>query len=136
MSLYITRAELDLRDGRTGPITDFNTFVDKTRAVRKQVPLMHKTGHAEITQRFQFEVDYVIPKDTVAVSFEQVSGATFTVTFENEPQNQIVYGGVYTLEIGDASVGGENEVVRKITFGAESRTEGSHGESTGDIAAI
>lgn len=136
MSLYVARCELNLTDGRTGPITDFKTFIDKTRTVRKQVPLQHKTGHIEVTQRFQFEVDYVIPRGTVAVSFEQVSDATFTVTFEGDSQNQIVYGGVYTLDVGDASVDGENEVVRKITFGAESRKEGEHGRSTGDLASL
>ena len=134
MSLYIARAELDLGDGSTGSITDFKAFIDKTRTPRKAVPLMHKTGFAEVTQRFQFEVDYIVPKDGVAVSFEQVSDATFTVTFEHSTINQIVYGGVYCLEVGDASVDGENEVVRKITFGAESRKEGAHGQSTGDVA--
>jgi hypothetical protein len=115
MSLYVTRAALEV-NGQT--ITDFKAVAEKSRTIRKQVPLMYKTGHAEITQRFVVEVDYVVPQSTV-FDFDTVSNGTLTIEYDSG--TRVAYGGVYTLEAGDAAIDGENELIRKITLGAETR---------------
>lgn len=115
MALYVTRAALEV-NGQT--ITDFKAVSERTRTIRKQVPLMYKTGHSEVTQRFSVEVDYVVPQ-TAPFDFDTVSNGTLTIEYDSG--TRVTYGGVYTLEAGDASIDGENELVRKIILGAELR---------------
>lgn len=115
MALYVVRCALEVNGAVE---TNFKSFTEKSRVLRKQVPLMYKTGHAQLTQRFQVEVDYVVPQ-TNPFSFDGISGGTLTVEYDSG--DRVDFGGVYTLEVGDAAVDGENELVRKVTLGAESR---------------
>lgn len=115
MALMITRCALEVNGA---VVTDFKGFTEKARVIRKQVPLMYSTKHAELTQRFSMDVDYVVPQVN-PFDFDSVSGGTLTVEFDGG--DRIDFGGVYTLDVGDAAVDGENELVKKITFGAETR---------------
>jgi hypothetical protein len=116
MALYITRAVLDVNGTE---ITDFKAVTEKARTLRKQVPLMYKTGAAQLTQRFSGELDYVVPRDVTPFDFEGVTGGTLTITYDSGVQ--VLYGGVHVVEVGDAAIDGEAELVKKIHFIAETR---------------
>jgi hypothetical protein len=115
MALYVTRCALEVNGN---VVTDFKGFTEKARVIRKQVPLMYKTGHAELTQRFSVDVDYVVPQ-VAPFDFDTVKGGTLTIEFDSG--DRIDFGGVYTLDIGDATIDGEAELVKKVTLGCETR---------------
>lgn len=116
MALYITRAALEV-NGTV--VTDFKAVTEKARVVRKAVPLMYKTGAAELTQRYQVEVDYVVPRDTAEFNFAAVTGGTLSLEYDSG--DRVDFGGVHTLDVGDGAIDGENELVKKITLMAETR---------------
>lgn len=117
MALYVSRIDLEI-DGSV--VSDFSAFTDMTKSYHVQVELMNKTGHAQITPRYQFSLDYVIPRDeTTEVKFSTISDGTCTIEYENG--QRITWGGVYTLDEGDASYDGTAAATKTITFGAESR---------------
>lgn len=118
MALYVTRCTLEV-NGQS--VSDFSSFTENTRVIRKQVSLMNKTGHAEMTERYQFDVGYVVPRTGDEFDWDSVSDGTVTV--ELGSGKRITFGGVYTLEVGDATIDGESEATRTISLGAESRTE-------------
>lgn len=120
MGLYVTRASLEINGAS---ITDFKAFTEKTRTIRKAVPLMYKTGAAELTQRFSGDLDYVVPR-SAAVEFDAITAGTLTIEFDSG--ERVDFGGVHVTEVGDAAIDGENELVRKISFVAETR-EGKTG---------
>jgi hypothetical protein len=131
-AIFVTRCTLRYQGGE---IDDFKSFSEKQRIMRKQINLMHKTGHAAVTQRFQFEVDYAVPADGVPIHWETIGNdesATFTTTFDGG--QSITWSGVHVLDIGDNTVDGENDLIRKITFGATARKEATYNQSTGDVA--
>jgi len=113
--MYITRCALEV-NGKT--VTDFKGFSEKARTIRKKVPLMYKSGTAQITQRYEVEVDYVVPT-TSAFDFDSVQGGTLTIEFDGG--DRVEFGGVATAEIGDATIDMENELVKKIRLIAETR---------------
>jgi hypothetical protein len=115
MALYVVRAALEV-NGKT--ITDFKGFTERSRVLRKAVPLMYKTGAAELTQRYAFDLDYVVPQVT-PYDFESVTAGTVTIEYDDGTRTD--FGGVHCLETGDAAVDGENEMVRKVSFMAETR---------------
>lgn len=115
MALYVVRCSLEVNGAVE---TNFKGFTEKSRVMRKQVPLMAKTGHAAVTQRYQVEIDYVVPQ-TNPFSFDGISGGTLSIEYDSG--ERIDFGGVYTLEVGDATLDGENELTRKVTLGCETR---------------
>jgi hypothetical protein len=117
MALYVTRARLVV-EGRE--ITDFKSVTEKSRVMRKQVPLMYQSGTADITQRFGVEVEYVVPKIN-PFNFDLVAGGASTLDIEYDSGVTVRYGGVATAEVGDATLDGENELTQKVTFIAETR---------------
>ena len=119
MALYISRCSLEV-NGEV--ITDFKAFSENARTIRKMVPLMYKSGAAELTQRFGGTLDYVTPQ-TAPKTFDDVTAGTLTVEFDNG--DRVDFGGVHVLEVGDATIDGENELVQKITWMAETRNGAS-----------
>jgi hypothetical protein len=131
-AIFVTRCTL--RDAQFGEIDDFTTFSEKARVMRKQIHLMNKTGHAPITQRFQFECDYAVPADGPSIHWEEVGldeADIFTVTYDGG--QTVTFSGVHVLDVGDSTVEGENTLVRKILFGATARKEGDYPQSTGNV---
>ena len=125
MSLYVTRASLEVNGA---VISDFKAVTMKSRAIRKQIPLMYSTGHGQITQRYQIDLDYVVPQ-TNPYNFDAVAGGTLNIEYDSG--ERVEFGGVYTLDVGDANVDGEKEVIQKITLGAETRN-GNFGDTTNE----
>jgi hypothetical protein len=119
MALYVTRCALTV-NGKV--IDDFKSFIEKARIIRKKVPLMYKSGTAQLTQRYEVEVDYVVPQ-TNPYSFDAIEGGTLSVEFDSG--TTVDFGGVAVAEIGDATIDGENELVRKIRLIAETRNGNS-----------
>jgi len=118
MSEYVSGVTLEVNGQE---ITDFKSVTEGGRTMRKQVPLMNKTGHINTTPRHTADVDYVVPADAPEFDFDSVVGGTLTIDKGNG--RRVQYGGVCTLEVGDAKYDGDNEVVRSIKFSAETRTE-------------
>lgn len=119
MSEYVSKVALEV-NGRE--ITDFKSVTEGARTLRKQVPLMNKTGHCNTTERHTVEVEYVVPSDAPEFDFDSVAGGTLTIDKGNGVR--VTYGGVCTLEVGETKYDGDNEAVRTIKLSAESRTEG------------
>jgi len=115
MALYISRCSLEVNGA---VITDFKGFTEKTRTIRKAVNLMYKTGAAELTQRYSGDLDYVTPQEN-AIEFDGITGGTLTVEFDNG--ERVDFGGVHVVDVGDAAIDGENELVKKISWIAETR---------------
>ena len=116
MALSITRALLSV-NGQD--ISDFKAFTEKTRTLRKSVHLMYKTNAADLTQRYMIDLDYVVPRDVPEFDFEDVTGGTLVIEYDSG--EQVRFGGVHCLTVGDGVIDGENELVRKIEFMAETR---------------
>ncbi len=119
MSEYIAAVTLEVNGQE---ITDFKSVTEGGRAIRKQVPLMNKTGHINTTARHTVDVEYTPPKDAPEFDFDSVVGGTLTIDKGNGLRIQ--YGGVCTLEVGETKYDGDNEAVRTIKFSAETRSEG------------
>jgi len=115
MGLYITRASLEV-NGTV--IDDFKGVTEHARIIRKKVPLMYKSGTADITQRYEVTVEYVVPQVNPFI-FDGVEGGTLTIEYDGG--DSVSYGGVATAEVGEAKVDMENEVVRAIRLIAERR---------------
>lgn len=120
MANYVTRASLEVSapNGATTNIIDFKAVSEKARVLRKKVPLMYQSGTAAITQRYEVDADYVVP-EVGGFNFDDITGGTLSIIYDNG--NTITFGGVATAEIGDATVDGENEVVKKVRFICETR---------------
>ena len=116
MSDYVTRIDFTLNGAE---ITDIKNYQDEDVTVAKQVPLMSKTGHADMTPRYLFSVDYVVPK-LGAMDFSTVKDATVLVILDGG--GSYTYAGVRCLVVGGASADGEEEMVRTISFSATDRT--------------
>lgn len=119
MSEYVSGVALEVNGQE---ITDFKSVTEGGRTLRKQVNLMNKTGHANVTPRHTVDVEYVVPKDSPEFDFDSVVGGTLTIDKGNGIRVQ--YGGVACLEVGEAKYDGDNEATRQIKLSAESRTEG------------
>lgn len=113
--IYVARATLEL-NGEA--YADFKAVSEKARTLRKKVNLMNKSGSARLTQRYEVEVDYVVPS-VGAKSFDAIEGGTLTVEYDNG--DRVSWGGLACAEVGDAAIDGENELVKKIRFIAETR---------------
>lgn len=118
MSEYVSLCTLAINGQE---ITDFKTFTDNEREIRKPVPLMNKTGRCRVTARPGCKLDYVVPMDGEEFDFDSVENGTLTVQYENG--RRTTYSGVSTAKVGEAKLDGEKEVVRTIEFIAEKRVE-------------
>jgi hypothetical protein len=120
---YVVRAEVNMNGSA---ITDFKAFEETTRVVSKAVPLMHSTGNAQLTRRFAFTLDYVVPSVN-EIDWETYvgTGGTGTASLVYDSGTQIDFGQVSLIEVGAATVDGENELVRKLQFMAGTRN-GDH----------
>ncbi|MFH1028484.1 MAG: hypothetical protein V1791_10825 [Pseudomonadota bacterium] len=118
MSEYVAKVSLEVNGQE---ITDFKAVSEGGRTLRKQVPLMNKTGHTNVTQRYTASVDYVVPSDAPEFDFDSVEGGTLTIDKGNG--SRVTYGGVCTLEVGETKYDGDNEAVKTISLSAETRTE-------------
>ena len=116
-SQYVTRCTLSVNGQFV--TDDFKAFVEKARIPRKEVKLMYRTSMARLTERYQIELDYVLPSDTEPYDFASVENGTLVVTFDSG--KQITYGQVSALEVGDRTIDGETEAVQKITLLAGTR---------------
>jgi len=117
MGLYISRISLDVNGA---DITDIKAVSENARVLRKAVPLMYRTGAAELTQRYGGTFDYVVPQtDPQIKTFANVTAGTLTIEYDNG--DQVEFGGVHVTEVGDATIDGENELVQKISWIAETR---------------
>ncbi|MRR15375.1 MAG: hypothetical protein EG826_02835 [Deltaproteobacteria bacterium] len=116
MEEYIAQIGLEV-NGQT--ITDFKSFSEDPRVLRKAVKLMSKSGIVAVLPTLGLKLDYVVPKNTPEFNFDNVSGGTITIDHLNG--TRIRYTGVSTLEIGEAKYDGENELVKTISFAAQKR---------------
>lgn len=116
MALYITRATLSVNGT---DISDFKAVTEKSRKPRKAVPLMYKTGAAQMTQRFSVECEYVVPRDSTSFDFDSVTAGTLVIEYDSG--EQVRFGGVHCEEVGDAKIDGENELVKVVSFICETR---------------
>jgi hypothetical protein len=119
MSLFISRVSLEVNGAI---VTDIKAVSENARVLRKAVPLMYKSGAVELTQRYGGTFDYVVPQ-TAPMSFDDVTAGTLTVEYDNG--DRVDFGGVHVTEVGDATVDGENELVSKISWIAETRNGAS-----------
>lgn len=117
MSDFVNKITLVI-DGETEE--NFKAFTPGGRTLRKQVNLMNKTGHVNMTERETFSLDYIKPIGPKR-DFSGIEGGL--VTIEYEDGSKIKYEGVHTLEIGDETHDGENEIVVPISFGATGRED-------------
>ena len=117
MSEFVSRVNVDI-NGQT--ITDFKNFKVGEREHRKQVDLMHKTGHINVTPRHTFSLDYVTPSTDSEFDFESLNGDA-RVSIEKPNGSRITFTGVSSLKEGEETFDGENEATRTIEFGATGR---------------
>lgn len=122
MALYVVRAEVDIAGASE---TNFKSFSEAARILSKTVNLMHETGNARLTRRFQFTLDYVVPA-VVARNWDTFNASTYsepaTATITYDSGSSVLFGNVHVIEAGEATADGENELVQRISFMAESRT--------------
>lgn len=115
---YVSKIELEI-DGQV--ITDFKTFKEGTRVLRKPIKLMNKTGHVKVVSDFTMSVDYVIPVTGSEFDFASVEEGRLSVIFPNG--KRITWINVSSLEIGETTFDGENEAVRPVNLCATGRIE-------------
>ena len=118
MGEYVAKVLLDVNGQQ---ISDFKSVSESEVDIRKQVPLMNKTGHVNVTPRYQCVVEYVVPSDSPEFDWASVEGGTLTIDKNNGVR--VTFSGVSTLKIGEAKADGENEITRSITLGAEDKIE-------------
>lgn len=113
---YINKCTLEF-NGQT--LDDFESFTEGSVTVAKQVNLMNKTGHALMTPRYNFSINWKEPIGGFPFNPYTVRNATVTVEYNNG--SRVDFGGVYSLDTGDATIDGETEKTNTATYGAESR---------------
>lgn len=113
---YVNRVSLEVN----GIVfEDFESFTENSVTKAKQVNLMNKTGHADMTPRYGFTVNVKKPFVKSPIDLENVKNGTCTVEFPNGERR--TFTGVRTLETGDGTVDGETEMTQTVPFGAENR---------------
>jgi hypothetical protein len=117
MSEYVSLVALEV-NGVT--IDDFASVQEGKVEVGQQVKLMNTTGFCRKIARYTLEVDYVIPSDSTEFDFTTVQNGTLTIDYLNGTRK--TYGGVFTMDIGEAKYDGEKETHRMIGLMAVTRT--------------
>lgn len=126
--MFVTRALLDVNGQQ---IDNFKSVTQKAVTMAKQVPLMYKTSAAPLTKRFQLEVEYVVPQEAANLfNWMQDFGSSATLVITYDGGQSVSFSGVAVLEIGDAKIDGENELVQTITLSATARSD-ANGNDTG-----
>jgi hypothetical protein len=115
--MYVNKCRLEF-NGQS--FEDFDTFTENSVTFHKQVNLMNKTGHAEMTPRYGFSVSVKKPY-TGELNLDIIKNGTLTVEYDNGSRH--TFSGVYTLESGDGAISGETELTMVKTFGAEFKSE-------------
>jgi len=117
MSEYVSLVLLEV-NGQS--ITDFASVEEGKVELGQQVKLMNTTGYCKKVPRHTIQVDYVIPSDAPIFNFAGVQNGTLTIDYENG--TRITYGGVSTMDIGEAKFDGDKETHRTISLMAITRT--------------
>lgn len=117
MSEYITKVELDFNGS---VITDFKSFTEKKIDLGKTVELVNKTGYAQTTPRYGFELEYVVPK-IGAFDFSPMVAESGLVTVYRSGGSKVTYSGVRLLSKGDGKADGKDEITHVYEFMAEDR---------------
>ncbi len=118
MTLYVGNVRLDA-NGQS--IEDFKAVTEREVEYYKQVNLMNKTGHMQVTPRYGVSVDYVVPQTDSEFNWEAMADGRLSIEYLNGKRR--TYTGVYVLKIGEAKADGENEIVKVIELGAEGRID-------------
>lgn len=116
---YVVRATVEVGGAS---ITDFKGVTEAEVTPAKVVPLMHSTGAAQLTKRFAFSLDYVVPQGT-QVDWYGVSNTTASIIYDDATRTD--FGGVEVITVGEGALDGENELVRRISFMAATRNGAS-----------
>ena len=117
MATYITQITLDF-DGKV--ITDFKSFTEKKIDLGKTVELAGKTGYAEVTPRYGFDLEYVVPS-LGAFDFSPLLTNSGLVTVFYKGGTKVSFRGVRLLSRGDGKIDGKDELQYTYEFTAESR---------------
>jgi len=126
--MFVTRALLDVNGQQ---IDNFKSVTQKAVTAAKQVPLMYKSGVAPLTKRFQVEVEYVVPQEAINVfNWMQDFGSSATLVITYDGGQSVTFSSVAVLEVGDAKIDGENELVQTVTLAASARSD-ANGNDTG-----
>jgi len=102
--------------------TNFKTFKEGKRTLRRAVNLMHKTAKIKATARYSFSLEYAIPEDEPERDFDNM-GDSGTCTIEYENGKRITYTGVSVGEIGEVTYDEEKDAVKTVDFLADNRVE-------------
>lgn len=116
MSEYIARVTLAV-DGKV--IDDFKEVTENEVTRAKTVPLMTKTGTADVLPRYGVSLVYVVPKAGTEYSFAGVRNGTITIVYDGGRVRR--YTGVRCLKEGERKADGENEMTQTVEFSAENR---------------
>ncbi|NLO90668.1 MAG: hypothetical protein GX410_01575 [Elusimicrobia bacterium] len=100
-------------------ITDFKSFSEGQREVRKEVKLMGKTGYIKMLGRYKVTVEYVVPENKTPVNWDEVEDATLLAITEDG--RTISFTGVSTLSVGETKFDGENDTTQTIELMATGR---------------
>ena len=116
MKQYVSRCTVT----RSGTSLDhLKNFKMNEENFRKEVELMNGAGTVETARRYNFSLDYAIPKTGAKMDWADVEDDTFTI--ELNGGKRISYSGVYSLSQGEITIDGENEAVITINFAAASK---------------
>jgi hypothetical protein len=115
---FVSRVECSF-DGDPEP--NIKSFEEDDVELAKPVSAMHHTGFVAVTERFKFNIGYIVPADQKERNWRAIKSSTFSVV--GEGGSQILFTGVRCLKIGKATYDMENEAVRTIEFGATDRKE-------------
>ena len=94
------------------------SFGSVTKAI--PVPLMNKTNHGLVTERYTFTINRVEPVLESAVDLENLLDAV--VVFEFDNGKRWSFGGVYTTETGEGTLDQSSAFAHPISCSAESKT--------------
>jgi hypothetical protein len=112
---FITRAYLEV-NGKL--IEDFGKVSESPVTHGKKVNLMNGSGYAALTKRYEVTLDYKVPT-TGSIDWSTITNGTLTIEYRDG--NRVSFGGVNILEIGEASIDGENELTQTIRLSANDR---------------
>jgi hypothetical protein len=115
---YVSGIDLEV-NGQV--ISDFQKFKETKVERRKAVNLMRKTGYVEVTARYAFDLDYVIPADDERFDFTDVVDGTVTIDMGGGKRR--TYTGVFFMSEGDVTYEDGKESMQTMEFGATGRVD-------------
>lgn len=99
--------------------TNLQEFSEDARVLAKKVKYMNKRGSAKITPEFGFTVNVVLDRNVNVDFLDSIEDAT--VVIEYDGGDRVIFLTVETLEVGEWTANGEDEVVYPVSFTAEER---------------